>query len=598
MTSTPDSTLAALANGRLLSVWTSDSNTISGQISSGRNPGIGQVFSVAPARGATVSHLSATELSDGRFVVVWEETDGSGKHTIQARLFGRDTVPISNIFEVGASAGNRTFPNVIADGLGGFSVIATDGASVTRISVNAVGVQSAPKVLLDEGLNPSVALLRDGSVITVAAMVADGGGYEIAGVVESPNGQITVSKVLASRNEPVPPHPTVTGLSSGEFVLAWAGQVNGASSAIFQAYTANGSIAGSAAFFNPPSAGQTFFYPIIQSLPGGKFAYAAMIGSAGNTDIYLGSDSSTSAMNDMIQVDATAIGNQFDPSLAVLRDGRHVLTWIQQGSSGDLLKFHILDERTNAVSVTGTEASDDYLGTRYDDTLIGGAGDDYLDGNSGSDILDGGTGVDTMVGGDDFYSRNNTTYFVDNVLDQCIETWSGGTDRIVTSVNWTLGNHIENLTAAGSDSLALRGNSLANIIVGNSGSNRIKGEAGNDTLSGGEGSDAFVFATKPNKKTNLDKITDFNVKADSIWLDNKVFTKLGKKGSEASPAKLNKAFFKIADKAQDKNDYLIYNKKSGILSYDADGSGGKYKAVEIASLKKGLKMTAADFFVV
>ena len=42
-----------------------------------------------------------------------------------------------------------------------------------------------------------------------------------------------------------------------------------------------------------------------------------------------------------------------------------------------------------------------------------------------------------------------------------------------------------------------------------------------------------MFDTKLNKKTNLDKIADFNVKDDSIWLDNAIFKKLGKKDREA-----------------------------------------------------------------
>ena len=134
-------------------------------------------------------------------------------------------------------------------------------------------------------------------------------------------------------------------------------------------------------------------------------------------------------------------------------------------------------------------------------------------------------------------------------------------------------------------------------IIGTLGNDTIYGKLGNDLLTGQSGQDIFVFDTKPNKKTNLDTITDFNVADDTLWLDNKYFKKLGKKGSEASPAKLNKKFFKVADKAKDKDDYLVYNKKTGILSYDADGSGAG-KAVEIAKLSKNLKLTAADFFVV
>jgi Ca2+-binding RTX toxin-like protein len=106
-----------------------------------------------------------------------------------------------------------------------------------------------------------------------------------------------------------------------------------------------------------------------------------------------------------------------------------------------------------------------------------------------------------------------------------------------------------------------------------------------------------VFDTKPNKKTNVDVIWDYDVPNDAIWLDNKVFSKLGKSGSLTKPAALNKAFFKVGDGAKDKNDYLIYSKKTGILSYDSDGSGAK-AAVDIARLKKGLALTAKEFFVI
>jgi Ca2+-binding RTX toxin-like protein len=164
---------------------------------------------------------------------------------------------------------------------------------------------------------------------------------------------------------------------------------------------------------------------------------------------------------------------------------------------------------------------------------------------------------------------------------------------------------VENLTATGSAAITLAGNNLGNAITGNPGKNTIKGEAGNDklygkagndTLYGGSGKDVFVFDTQPNKKTNLDKIVDFSVKDDTLWLDHAVFKKLGK-GSEAKPGKLNKAFFTIGDKAKDKNDYLVYDSKKGVLYYDADGSG-KGKAVEIATLKKGLKMTYQDFMII
>ena len=106
-----------------------------------------------------------------------------------------------------------------------------------------------------------------------------------------------------------------------------------------------------------------------------------------------------------------------------------------------------------------------------------------------------------------------------------------------------------------------------------------------------------MFDTAPSKSANRDAISDFSAKDDSLWLDNKIFTKLGKAGSVTKPAALNKGFFAL-DKAKDTNDYLIYNRKTGVLSYDADGSGAKVKAVEIAVLKKNLALTYKDFFVI
>ena len=133
-------------------------------------------------------------------------------------------------------------------------------------------------------------------------------------------------------------------------------------------------------------------------------------------------------------------------------------------------------------------------------------------------------------------------------------------------------------------------------LKGGTGDDMLRGGLGRDLLVGGAGKDAFVFDTKPNIRTNLDRIADFNVRDDSIWLDNAIFKKLGK-GTELQPGKLNKSIFTIGDKAKDKNDHLIYDNKKGVLYYDADGSGSG-KAVEITTLQKGLKLTSGDFFIV
>jgi Ca2+-binding RTX toxin-like protein len=55
--------------------------------------------------------------------------------------------------------------------------------------------------------------------------------------------------------------------------------------------------------------------------------------------------------------------------------------------------------------------------------------------------------------------------------------------------------------------------------------------------------------------------------------------------------------FVIGEKALDSTDRIIYNNKTGALSYDADGSG-RGAAIQFAKVDTYLKMTAADFVVI
>jgi serralysin len=240
------------------------------------------------------------------------------------------------------------------------------------------------------------------------------------------------------------------------------------------------------------------------------------------------------------------------------------------------------------ITLTGTAAIN-ATGNGLNNTLIGNTAANQLLGNGGNDILNGGVGADTMDGG-----AGNDAYYVDNAGDRVVELSTGGTDWVYATVSHTLANYVENLYASGSSSINLVGNTLANTIYGNSGGNKINGGDGKDVLKGGAGRDTFYLTSKLSSN-NVDKILDFSVADDSFRLDNAVFKKLGS-GTDSSPKKLSSSFFTIGTKAQDSNDYLIYNNKTGYLYYDADGSGSG-KAVLIATLSKNLKMTYSDFYV-
>ncbi|WP_201861595.1 polysaccharide lyase family 7 protein [Microvirga soli] len=144
----------------------------------------------------------------------------------------------------------------------------------------------------------------------------------------------------------------------------------------------------------------------------------------------------------------------------------------------------------------------------------------------------------------------------------------------------------------------LSGTSGADRLTGTSGNDKIDGKSGNDmiwakngsdVLSGGTGKDSFTFDTKPGGN-NVDLILDFNVADDTIRLNDSAFTKL-KWGA------LSASSFVVGTKALDSNDRIIYDNKSGALSYDADGSGS-IAAIKFAQIDNLAKLSAADFIVI
>jgi Ca2+-binding RTX toxin-like protein len=131
-------------------------------------------------------------------------------------------------------------------------------------------------------------------------------------------------------------------------------------------------------------------------------------------------------------------------------------------------------------------------------------------------------------------------------------------------------------------------------LYGGKGYDWLSGGLGNDVLTGGEGPDLFVFDVKPSK-ADADRITDFNVANDLIYLDNE-YMKLGA-GTKAQPAKLSSESFWIGSKAHDSTDRVIYDNKTGALYYDADGSKSG-AATLIATMSKNLKLAHHDIYVI
>ena len=151
----------------------------------------------------------------------------------------------------------------------------------------------------------------------------------------------------------------------------------------------------------------------------------------------------------------------------------------------------------------------------------------------------------------------------------------------------------------------LTGNLAVNILSGLAGDDTLDGGSGNDMLTGGLGNDTFIFSSGIKGNKNIDTVKDFAHGQDKIYLSADIFSKLASAagfvtGSEPiSLAKADGHYLVSAVKVKtvDTSSYLLYDTKTGVLSYDEDGSG-KLAASSFVTLTGKPTLTLDDFWIV
>jgi Ca2+-binding RTX toxin-like protein len=240
-----------------------------------------------------------------------------------------------------------------------------------------------------------------------------------------------------------------------------------------------------------------------------------------------------------------------------------------------------------AVTGFGNELNNRISGNALNNTLHGMAGSDTINGGDGNDSIDGGDGADTLNGqtGDDYInggagadtfieSAGNDIYIFDNVGDKIAASPdAGGLDTISTSVSVDLSiqGEIESLRLTGSAAISGTGNALSNLITGNGAANIISGKAGTDNLYGKGGADIFAFNEMG--ASNKDSIWDFDAD-DRIKLGS-AFAGLDVNRDGVLDAGAFAVATKFGALPPGDRAMIIYNSATGVVSYDADGSGSQ-----------------------
>ncbi|WP_410499848.1 M10 family metallopeptidase C-terminal domain-containing protein [Chitinibacter sp. S2-10] len=185
--------------------------------------------------------------------------------------------------------------------------------------------------------------------------------------------------------------------------------------------------------------------------------------------------------NDTYYIDNA--GDQITESSTLSSEIDSVISSLSYALGNNLEKLTLAG--TAAINATGNALANTLTGNTAVNTINAGAGNDTLNGAAGADIMLGGAGSDV--------------YIVDNAADKVYETTTtasttdaGGFDTVQSSLSWTLGSFVENLTLTGTLAVNATGNALANTLIGNTAANTINAGAGNDTLNGAAGADIML----------------------------------------------------------------------------------------------------------
>ena len=217
-------------------------------------------------------------------------------------------------------------------------------------------------------------------------------------------------------------------------------------------------------------------------------------------------------------------GNELQARIKSTGDSIYINNWFSSDSSYRLDRFKFSDGKiltaakleAQGYRVYGSAGDDYRTGSTSHDKMYGYGGNDTLIGGAGNDTLDGGSGADVMYG-----NAGNDVYVVDNTGDYVSENANEGTDAVLSSITYTLGSHVEQLTLTGSAAINGTGNSLDNLLTGNAavnilnggaGKDILDGRAGNDALNGGTGSDLYLF----NRTGGVDTIGDYSTNLGDI----------------------------------------------------------------------------------
>jgi Ca2+-binding RTX toxin-like protein len=521
--------VTALANGSFAAAW-HDAVTLTTMVRVFSSTGapIGNQTALIGTSGGSFSSIDIQALSDGRFVVAYEDT-ALNAGDIRVQVFGMNGTPFGASFSGNGSstAGTQSAPTIAALRDGNFAIgytnanAAPDDINFYRFGpdgsvLNGQGqanfANSADDVLgtavtLDDGRNLWFYISSEGGANTLRA----------TGVSADTFSWVTVEATVSDGGsapliQPSSP-PRAVLLADGNVAVVWqdqSGEINGRIVRIVGInVTMVSDIFSIAASANAVSG--------LTALIDGGFVVGFDAGGAA----FVRQHNSDGTPVDTAQA-LPGIGDG-GVDLTTLADGRILATYFDDSAGNFNQVAQMYDPRLVGLNGSASSFADDWHGTGFSDNVYMGLANDVFHGAAGNDYVYGEGGIDTLFGGDgaDYVKGGNSDDVIwgaDGLgaLTDIGDVWlageagndtihgEAGNDRIDggdgldtlygdAGLDYiTAGNGIDTIYGGdetGAGDAWLGGDAGDDAIYGGDGNDRISGDAGMDTLYGGLGND-------------------------------------------------------------------------------------------------------------
>jgi len=290
--------VTSLTNGGFIVVWAStqggDDDIYAQRYDSNGTPDPAGEFAVSTGATGIQSAPSITGLTDGGFVVTWHTNQG-GDYDIYARRYDSNGAATEAEFRVSAAITN------------------------TQMWSSTTGLSGG------------------GFVVTWASGGGqDGDGYGVFGRLYDASGnggtEFQVNTLTTSDQS----DPSVSALQDGGFVVAWNSNQGGDYDIYARRYTSAGTATETEEFIVNTTTTGSQLTPSVTGLSGGDYVVAWTTLQGSDADVYgQRFDANGTAVGSEFIVNATTTDQQRDASVAGVSDGGYVVAWRSNNQDGD-----------------------------------------------------------------------------------------------------------------------------------------------------------------------------------------------------------------------------------------------------------------------